>query len=375
MNTIGNSSLRLVASAKTWVEGKAIAQLHAAAQLKGARLAVGFPDLHPGKGGPIGAAFVMEKIYPHLIGNDIGCGMGLFATDLLRRKAEIDRWARAAFDLEHPWEGDTRVFASERGLAATDFDECLGTIGGGNHFAELQAVEEVFDARQFAGTGLGRDTLAILVHSGSRGFGEQILRAHVIEHQARGVDPDSRAGADYLRQHDVAVRWAAANRSLIAERFAPMIGTEARNLWDACHNSITPVETDGGRLWVHRKGANPARDGFAIVAGSRGALSYVVKTRGDSAEHAWSIAHGAGRKWSRSESRLRMRERFRAHELVQTPLGGRVVCERRELLYEEAPAAYKNIEVVVQDLVDAGLVTVVATLRPVLTYKLRAVRR
>ncbi|MGO8926467.1 MAG: RtcB family protein [Limisphaerales bacterium] len=88
--------------------------------------------------------------------------------------------------------------------------------------------------------------------------------------------------------------------------------------------------------------------------------------------HAWSLAHGAGRKWARSETRLRMRERFGTHQLTQTPLGGRVICERRELLYEEAPAAYKNIENVVQDLVDARLVSVIATFRPLLTYKTRA---
>ena len=70
-----------------------------------------------------------------------------------------------------------------------------------------------------------------------------------------------------------------------------------------------------------------------------------------------------------------MRERFGVDELVQTPLGGRVVCEERGLLYEEAPAAYKKIETVIQDLVDAGLVSVVATFRPLLTYKTRKQRR
>jgi len=100
-----------------------------------------------------------------------------------------------------------------------------------------------------------------------------------------------------------------------------------------------------------------------------------VKPIGEGESHAWSLAYGAGRKWARSETRLRMRERFGAHQLTQTPLGGRVICERRELLYEEAPAAYKNIEDVVQDLVDARLVSVIATFRPLLTYKTRALRR
>ena len=104
-------------------------------------------------------------------------------------------------------------------------------------------------------------------------------------------------------------------------------------------------------------------------------MSYLVKPDGDTASRAWSLAHGAGRKWGRSEARLRMRERFSVSELAQTALGGRVICEERDLLYEEAPAAYKNIEAVVQDLVAAGLVSVIATLRPLLTYKTRKVRR
>ena len=128
-------------------------------------------------------------------------------------------------------------------------------------------------------------------------------------------------------------------------------------------------------MWVHRKGAVAADNEFVVIPGSRGSLCYVVKPTGDGESHAWSLAHGAGRKWARSESRLRMRERFGAHQLVQTPLGGRVICEQRDLLYEEAPAAYKNIEAVIQDLVDAGLASVIATFRPLLTYKTRAVRR
>jgi len=112
-----------------------------------------------------------------------------------------------------------------------------------------------------------------------------------------------------------------------------------------------------------------------VIPGSRGSLSYLVKPLGDGESRAWSLAHGAGRKWARSEARQRMRERFGMHQLTQTPLGGRVICGERDLLYEEAPAAYKNIEDVVQELVDAGLASVVATFRPLLTYKTRAFRR
>ena len=127
--------------------------------------------------------------------------------------------------------------------------------------------------------------------------------------------------------------------------------------------------------FIHRKGAVDANAPFVVIPGSRGSLSYIVKPIGDGESHAWSLAHGAGRKWSRSDARQRMRERFRVSELAQTRLGNRVICEERDLLYEEAPAAYKNIEAVIADLVDAGLVSVIATLLPLLTYKTRKTRR
>jgi len=376
MNTLIETQVRLFASARSWIEGEAVRQLYAAAKLNGVCRAVGFPDLHPGKGSPVGAAFVTEGvIYPHLIGGDIGCGMALFKTDLIRHDAKLDRWSALRFNLEHAWDESVSDFLAEHDLESTTFDSALGTIGGGNHFAEVQAVEEVLDTSAFREMSLGRQQLVLLVHSGSRGLGESILRTHVDQHCGQGVEADSFAATDYLRGHDLAVRWARANRELLARRFVATLGTEAECLWDGCHNSITRRESDGEVVWVHRKGAVVAETDFVVIPGSRGSLSYLVKATGDGASHAWSLAHGAGRKWARSEARLRMRERFGLHQLVQTPLGGRVICEERDLLYEEAPAAYKKIEAVVQDLVDAGLVSVIATLRPLLTYKTRKTRR
>lgn len=376
MTTLTETKVRLFASTRSWIEGEAVRQLYATAKLDGVRLAVGFPDLHPGKGTPVGAAFVTEGvIYPHLIGGDIGCGMALFATDLVRREARLDRWAKLCFHLEHPWEEGVGDFVAEHELESTAFDHALGTIGGGNHFAELQTVEEVFNTREFRKLAVGRQQLVMLVHSGSRGLGESVLREHVDQHFGEGVDGDSFAAAEYLRGHGLAVRWAKANRELIARRFAGKLGAEAECLWDGCHNSITRCESDGEPGWVHRKGAVAVDSDFVVIPGSRGSLSYLVKPTGDGESHAWSVAHGAGRKWSRSEARLRMRERFRMHQLVQTGLGGRVICEERDLLYEEAPGAYKNIEAVIQDLADAELVSVIATLRPLLTYKTRKQRR
>ena len=376
MTTLTESNVRLFASPRSWIESNAVDQLCAAAGLDGMRSVVGFPDLHAGKGGPVGAAFVTDgMLYPHLIGGDIGCGMAFFNTDLLRRKAKLDRWAELPFDLENPWQGDVRDYLPEHELHTTAFDDSLGTIGGGNHFAELQAVEKIHDAAAFTRAGLDRDALSLLVHSGSRGLGERLFREHVDVHHANGVPAFSDAGAEYLRGHDFAVRWARANRALIAERFASMLGAVCERIWDGCHNSVSRVSDSVEDSWVHRKGAAPADGPLAVIPGSRGAVTYVVKPLANSESHAWSLAHGAGRKWARSETRQRVRERFSVSELTQTALGGRVICEDRDLLYEEAPAAYKNIERVVQDLVDAGLVTVIATMRPLLTYKTRGLRR
>ena len=376
MTTLTKTNVRLFASAKSWVEGEALRQLYAAANFDGMRLAVGFPDLHPGKGSPVGAAFVTEGlIYPYLIGGDVGCGMALFKTDLVQRDIKLNRWADLRFDLEHPWEGEMREVLAASELESTEFDQALGTLGGGNHFAELQMVDEVLDARAFRLFGLGKQQLVVLVHSGSRGLGESILRDYVAEHQASGSDAESFAAAAYLLGHDLAVRWAKVNRGLLAQRFVHQLGAQANLLWDGCHNSITSREHEGETVWVHRKGAVAAETEAVVIPGSRGSLSYLVRPLGDGESRAWSLAHGAGRKWARSEARQRMRERFGMHQLTQTPLGGRVICGARDLLYEEAPAAYKNIEDVIQDLVDAGLVSVIATFRPLLTYKMRAYLR
>lgn len=376
MNTLTETHVRLFASAQSWIEGEGVRQLYATAKLDGVRRAVGFPDLHPGKGSAVGAAFIAEgKIYPHLIGGDIGCGMALFKTDLVRRNARLDRWTEKYFHLEHPWDEEVGEFLAENDLESTEFDKSIGTIGGGNHFAELQMVEQVLDVKAFKQLGLSKQQLVVLVHSGSRGLGESILHAHVDQHFGNGIEEDSFAAEEYLRGHDYAVRWAKANRELIARRFAATIGAKAESLWDGCHNSITRRESDGEVVWLHRKGAVEAEGDFVVIPGSRGSMSYIVKPTGDGESHAWSLAHGAGRKWARSDARQRMRERFSVSELAQTPLGGRVICEERDLLYEEAPAAYKNIEAVIADLVGAGLVSVIATLRPLLTYKTRKLRR
>ncbi|MCF7977143.1 MAG: RNA ligase RtcB family protein [Chromatiaceae bacterium] len=365
------STAHVIASADTWIEGEAVRQLEQTAALPGMRAAVGLPDLHPGKGYPIGAAFLAERLYPALVGNDIGCGMGLWQTELPCHKLKPERAASRLTGLEGAWEGDLEQWRVQQGLEATAFDSTLGTIGGGNHFAELQSVDAIHDRDRFEALHLDQDQLMLLVHSGSRGLGESILRATIDRHGHQGLEPNAEAAPDYLQAHDKALHWAEANRRLIAERILDALGTDAERRLDVWHNLVQPVDWQGERLWLHRKGAAPADRGPIVIPGSRGTLSYLVQPSAETEVSLRSLAHGAGRKWKRGEVRGRLSARQRPEDLLKTALGGQVICEDKELLYDEAPEAYKGIDRVVADLVEAGLCQVIATLRPVLTYKVR----
>jgi release factor H-coupled RctB family protein len=372
MSSWNSEKVVVIASDKNWIEGNAVSQLRGTAGLDGMQLAVGLPDLHPGKAGPVGAAFVTRGvIYPHLVGNDVGCGMGLWLSDLQCRKAKLERWADKLNDLDQPWSGDRVEWLAQFCARAGEFDEALGTIGGGNHFAELQQVEEIRDAEAFGALGLDADRLVVLVHSGSRGLGGAILREHQRVFGYAGLQCATEQANAYVSRHEEAVAWAHANRALIAQRFLAALGSDAVRVLDVPHNFMAREQIAGGDAWIHRKGANPSTRGAVVIPGSRGALSFLVAPRGPQDGNANSVSHGAGRKWNRSDCRARLRERFDTASLERTELGGRVICEDRELLYEEAPQAYKNIEVVVQDLVEAGLVRVIATFRPLITYKTR----
>ena len=112
-----------------------------------------------------------------------------------------------------------------------------------------------------------------------------------------------------------------------------------------------------------------------MIPGSRGSLSYLVKPRIDNLNQlalgGFSLAHGAGRKWKRSDARGRLENKFTAKDLLTTKFGGRVICKQRDLLYEEAGQAYKNIDVVISDMVEAGMIDVIASFKPLITYKTR----
>ena len=366
---MSKAEVEIIASSSSWIEQTAVDQLNQNAQLEGIERVVGLPDLHAGRGIAVGAAFWSRThVYPHLVGNDIGCGMGLWQTDQALRRFKPDAAEKRLTGLEAEWDGDFRAALSEAGLPDTLMGEALGSIGGGNHFAELLCVDGVEDQPAFESAGLDADRVYLMVHSGSRGLGNAILMRHLDSQAVQPLMAGSDRCAAYLKDHDQAVRWAILNRKVIAARFFERLGISGMQNLDICHNSVTAH--DGG--WLHRKGAAPADKGVIVVPGSRGDLTYIVRPRLEAADRAlFSLAHGAGRKWSRSEARAKLDRRFTIADLQRTKLGSRVICEDRELIYEEAPQAYKAISQVIDDLQHAGLVDVIATLRPLITYKTR----
>lgn len=365
-----SETISLIASDDTWIEGNAIHQLHNTAELPGMHRIVAMPDLHPGRGYAVGAAFFsVGRLYPALVGNDIGCGMALWQTGLNAGKASADRLDKRLGNLDVPlgsaWQDEIDRLAP----AGVGHHDALGTIGGGNHFAELQQVDEVHDAAALDALGIATRELLLLVHTGSRGLGQAILTEHIGQFGHRGLAEDEAEA--YLARHAQALAFAHANRELVALRMLDRLCSgDGHRILDVHHNYVAPAMVNGVRGWLHRKGATPSDAGPVVIPGSRGDFSYLVQPQPD-ASSLYSLAHGAGRKWMRSECKDRLVKRFSVDQLRRTKLNSHVICEDRDLIYEEAPDAYKPIDSVVGALHDAGLVTIIARLKPVLTYKTR----
>ncbi len=348
----------------------ALDQLDATARLEGMGRIVGLPDLHAGNGIAVGAAFWSpDRIWPHLVGSDIGCGMGLWQTSLTVRKFRVGQVERRLHGLDDPWDGDAEDALVSAGLPGALASPSLGTIGGGNHFVEFQRLEEVVDPHRFTALNLKDDRVFMMVHSGSRGLGQAILTGQAEQTGKSGLLVSGPEAKAYLSRHDQAVAWAVVNRRIIAERFLNAIGVSGDRVLDIVHNSVTRHQ-DG---WLHRKGAAPADCGPVVIPGSRGDFSYLAEPVTERAGEALSsLAHGAGRKWSRSDAHARLSRRYKVADMQRTKLSSHVVCEDRRLIFEEAPEAYKDIAGVIADLEAAGLIRVIARLRPLLSYKTRA---
>ncbi len=349
-------NLTIITSQKNWIDIRSVEALKKITRFKGVKKVVGLPDLSVGVV-PNGMAVLSDRVYPHLIAGDIGCGMSLFEVPLKPKKIKVERFAKYLSKIDSL--DDVDIDTPYLGYH-------LGSIGKGNHFAELHLVNEVVNTTLFERLRCKKESMYLLIHSGSRNFG-QIIFDKVAGKYNPSEGLSQKEAEDYLVNHDKAIEFAKQSRQEIARRLlkAIKVETSISTVSDTAHNSI--LKTKYG--WLHRKGATPTDKGAVIIAGSRGSLSYLVVPTEHTQKSNYSLAHGAGRKWERSSAEAKLKNHYTKADLTRTSIGSRVLCQDSKLLYEEAPQAYKNIDIVINDLVDAGLVKVVATFCPILTYK------
>ena len=422
-------------------------QLRNVATLPGVVDAVlAMPDVHQGYGFPVGgvAATALPDgvVSPGGVGFDVNCGVRLlaapFAVDELgdRREALVHEISRAVpagtgrgsglsltgaqldrvlADGPRALEGvgteDVDLTESQGRLEGADPSavsararergaDQLGTLGSGNHFVELQRVDEVHDRAAARDLGLTEGQVTVLIHSGSRGLGHQVCTDFVKRFDAAsgryGIRlPDrqlscapasSEEGRSYLAAMAAAANFAWANRQLIAlrvrEAIAEALGAEAaagtRQVYDVAHN-VAKLERHGDReLCVHRKGATrafppgsgeiPERYREAgqpvFIPGSMGTASYVLVGRPGAMEHSFgTVCHGAGRRLSRTAARKQIKGAELRRRLEEDGITVRSPSNRG--LAEEAPFAYKEVDKVVEIVERAGLAGRVVRLRPI----------
>ncbi|MCX7949522.1 MAG: RtcB family protein [Treponemataceae bacterium] len=340
------------------------------------------PDAHVGFGMPIGGVAAIENaIIPNAVGVDIGCGMRAVKTDrpvpkpdtLKKIAARIRQ--RIPLGFEHrkeprKWEGFSRLPASpvikeEREAAPYQ----LGTLGGGNHFIELQR-----DAGGF---------LWVMIHSGSRNFGlkiaeyyhrraRQFCEEHAIPLSSRDLAYfpfETREGQEYFGAMQYALEFARENRRQLMEEVLLIIQEIMGDLaildsLDIHHNYAAEELHFGKPVLVHRKGATAAPSGErGIIPGSQGSASYIVLGKGK-AESFQSSSHGAGRRMGREQARQRLnleeeRQRLESQGIVHS------LRSQRDL--DEAAGAYKDINQVMEAQKD--LVDILVELHPVAVVK------
>lgn len=329
--------IQIIADSNTWIEGNAVAQLETTARLPHMLRVAGMPDLHAGRGYPVGAAFFSDRhFYPALIGNDIGCGMAFWQTNLRAAKLKPAKLAKQLGNIDTPLDKDEQVDLLGDAVDMFPFSDGLavGTIGGGNHFAELQTVDTVYRA-DLLPPDFDENHLQLLVHSGSRGLGQQILQRHIAAFGHQGLEEEGEAAAAYLAEHQAALEFASLNRRLIAARMLDRWRAEGICLLDVHHNFLEQTEIDGTTGWLHRKGATPTDKGLVMIPGSRGDYSYLVRPAEDCQISLNTLAHGAGRKWQRGECKGRLSHKYTADSLRQTEFGSVVVCQDKALILKK----------------------------------------
>ena len=416
------------------------------------------PDVHQGYGFPIGgvaaANFETGVISPGGIGYDINCGVRLLSSDipvelaaplledlalLLFQNCPSGVGKRGAAhlsgkDFQHMcMEGSKWAlkngYATPTDIELTEDNGCIsgadltavspraiergiaqtGSLGSGNHFIEVDVIEEIFDERSARIMGLTKNHLAVQIHTGSRGFGHQICTDYVREFQPVISKyhiniPDrelvcapiqSKEGRRYLAAMRCAANFAFCNRQLLAyvvrNTFEEIFSKETnkfqlRMVYDLAHN-IGKIEThnvDGNKekVCVHRKGATrafgPSHPDVpekyrqigqpVLIPGSMGTASWVMTGTETGMEKSFgSCCHGAGRVMSRTQAKKSVRGETLLKQLKEE--GIFIKAGSMSGLAEEAPDAYKDIDLVVESVVGAGLAHKVAKLRPVAVIK------
>jgi tRNA-splicing ligase RtcB len=377
------------------IEAEARQQIERAARLpisiKGALM----PDAHMGYGLPIGGVLATEKaVIPYAVGVDIACRMRMTVFDvsphMLNKKRDNLRDAleeNTLFGAGGNWTVphhhavlddpafDELEFTRERKDLAW---EQLGSSGSGNHFVEF-GVLEVRETISGDGTpeGEGSQTvgkippgryLALLSHSGSRGFGFQIANHYTqiaMEHHPElpkdyrhlaWLDLDSEAGQEYWRAMNLAGRYASANHAVIHQNIVKALRYDVLGSIENHHNFAWIEEHDGREVVVHRKGATPAELGvYGVIPGTMEAPGYVVRGKGNPISLN-SAAHGAGRRMSRRAAKKSFSWEQVSYRLKKSDV---------ELLsagLDESPGAYKDIQAVMT--AQADLVEIMAEFQP-----------
>ena len=450
----------IFASRAVKLEPDAVRQLCDAASLPPARKVLATADIHVGFGVPIGAVLgLQDAIMPPAVGYDINCGMRLLNTPFSRSEINAEKIAADIARDVPLGEGRENVQLDKAGIEAVinqgvaavpalaqrgghraweafDPDQFaddlqrieenghlpanpgavpktaiqkgrnqLGTLGGGNHFIEIQYIQEIFDADLAKSFELFKDQIVVMIHSGSRRFGYEIADQYMNVAAARPENADrpkmlsylptnSGPGKSYISAMHAAANFGFTNRHIMAllvrRCFNRMFGPTSLNLiYDVTHN-MAKLEKHGGReLWVHRKGATrafgPKRMAASVFAqtgqpiitpGSMGTASYLLVGTGDSAESLNSVNHGAGRVMSRTAARGKSRrgrivtpalisdEQFR-----RSMEGVKLIAGNRSKIKEEAPGAYKDIDEVVRIVVQCGWAKPVARMVPLAVLK------
>ena len=345
------------------------------------------PDAHQGYGMPIGGVMASEEmVVPNAVGVDIGCGMCAVRTSLSAIPpeklklvlAEIRRTVPLGFK-HHLHKQSARLMPqteiplAELPVVASQFQSALtqlGTLGGGNHFIEIQK---------------GNDGhVWLMVHSGSRNLGFKVANHYnrlAIELNRRWgskipsnwqlafLPVNSQAGQQYLREMQYCIDFAYANRKIMMERVKDAVLAVAapvffESMINIAHNYAALEEHFHRQVMVHRKGATRAREGeLGIIPGSQGTPSYIVRGKGNKESFA-SCSHGAGRKMGRKQAQRQLnleQERKRLDDQ------GIIHAVRSVGDLEEAAGAYKDIDEVIDNQLD--LVEVVVELRPLAVVK------